>query len=63
MVSLPYKVEKRAIPTVSYSKLGGLGSGSILPTYNPTVHCASAFQAIGAASADWLAQALVSAEL
>ena len=63
MVSLPYKVEKRATPTVSYSKLGGGGSGSILPIYNPTVHCASAFQAVGAASADWHAQALVSAEL
>ena len=63
MVSLPYKVEKRVTPTVSYSKLGGGGSGSILPTYNPTVHCASAFQAVGAASTDWHAQALVSAEL
>ena len=63
LVSFPYKVEKRAAPTATYSKIDGGGSGSIIALRTPTIYYASAYQTGGQASTDWEAQALISAEL
>ena len=63
MAGLPFKVTKRAAPTVTYSQISGNGSGSIVALFAPTIHTAGTYNNGAFLSGDGLFQGLASSEL
>jgi len=58
-----YVQQKRATPTVIYSKISGAGSGTVEALISANVYYAGAYQTGGSVSSDCRYQALASAEL
>jgi len=63
LTALPFKVTKRAAPTVTYSKVSGTGSGTTQALVVPTIHAGGVYNTGNHSASDGFYQGLVSSEL
>ena len=63
LTALPFKVTKRAVPTITYSKVSGTGSGTTQALVTPTIHAAGVYNTGNHSGSDGFYQGLVSSEL